>query len=78
MRAKNVNIDSNPDFAVGIVARRRKLQRNAQLELFCDAGISIDLLRSKITKQALQQGFSSRSRGLLQILGSNTADKKEG
>ena len=26
----------NPDFAVGFVARRRKPQRNAQLERFCD------------------------------------------
>jgi len=40
-----------------------------QLEQFCDEGISIDMLRSKIVKQALQQGFSSRSRWLLQILG---------
>jgi len=40
-----------------------------QLERFCDAGISIDMLRSEIVKQALQQGFSSRSRWLLQILG---------
>ena len=61
----------NPDFAVGIVARRRKPWRNVQLERFCDEGISIDMLRSKIVKQALQQGFSSHSRWLLQILGSN-------
>jgi hypothetical protein len=59
----------NPDFAVGIVARRSKPQRNAQLERFCDAGIIIIMLRSKIVKQALQQGFASRSRWLLQILG---------
>jgi len=58
----------NPDFAVGVVARHRKPQRNAQLERFCDEGILINMLRSKIVKQALQQGFSSRSRWLLQIL----------
>jgi hypothetical protein len=29
------------------------------------------MLRSKIVKQALQQGFSSRSRWLVQILGLN-------
>jgi hypothetical protein len=34
-----------------------------------DEGIFINMLRSKIVKQALQQGFSSRSRWLLQILG---------
>jgi hypothetical protein len=59
----------NPDFAVGFVARRSKPQRNAQLERFCDAGIIIIMLRNKIVKQALQQGFTSRSRWLLQILG---------
>ena len=59
----------NPDFAVGVVARRRKPQRNALLERFCDEGIFINMLRSKIVKQALQQGFTSRSRWLLQILG---------
>jgi hypothetical protein len=51
-----------PDFAVGIVARRRKPKRNAQLEQFFDEGISIDMMRKKIVKQALQQGFASRSR----------------
>ena len=59
----------NPDFAVGIVARRRKPLRDAQLERFCNDGIFVNMLRSKIVKQALQQGFSSRSRWLLQILG---------
>jgi len=59
----------NPDFAVDVVARRRKPQRNVQLERFCNEGISVDMLRSKIVKQALQQEFSSRSRWLLQILG---------
>jgi hypothetical protein len=39
------------------------------LERFFDEGISIDMLREKIVKQALQQGFTSRSRWLLQILG---------
>ena len=58
-----------PDFAVGIVTRCRKPRRNVQLERFYDEGISIDMLRSKIVKQALQQGFSSRSRWLLQNLG---------
>jgi len=67
----------NPDFAVGVVARRCKPQRNAQLERFCDVGIIIIMLRSKIVKQALQQGFASRSRWLLQILGQNvTGDNK--
>jgi len=59
----------NPDFAVGILARHRKPWRDVQLERFYDEGISIDMLRSKIVKQALQQGLSSRSRWLLQILG---------
>jgi hypothetical protein len=38
----------NPDFAVDVVARRRKPQRNEQLERFCDEGIFINMLRSKI------------------------------
>jgi hypothetical protein len=38
----------NPDFAVGVVARRHKSQRNAQLERFRDAGIIIIMLRNKI------------------------------
>ena len=59
----------NPDFAVGAVARGKNPQRNAQLERFCDEGISIDMLRSKNAKQALQQGVLPRSRFLLQILG---------
>ena len=59
----------NPDFAVYVVARLRKPQRNEQLERFCDEDIFVNMLRSKIVKQALQQGFSSRSRWLLQILG---------
>ena len=59
----------NQDFAVGIVARRRKPKRNAKLERFHDAGISVDMVRRKIVKLALQQGFTSRSRGLLQNLG---------
>jgi hypothetical protein len=49
----------NPDFAVDVVARRRKPQRNEQLERFCDEGILINMLRSRIVKQALQQGFES-------------------
>jgi hypothetical protein len=59
----------NPDFEIAVVARRRKPVRNVQLERFCTEGISIDMLRKKTVKQALQQGFSSRSRLLLQILG---------
>ncbi|UCF82674.1 MAG: hypothetical protein JSV50_15975, partial [Desulfobacteraceae bacterium] len=55
--------------AVESVARRRKPKRNEQLERFCDIGILINMSRSKIGKQALQQGFSSRSRRLLQNLG---------
>ncbi len=58
-----------PEFAVDIVARRLKPKRNALLEQLFDEGISIDMLRKKIVKQALQQGFTSRSRWLLQILG---------
>jgi hypothetical protein len=38
----------NPDFAVDVVARRRKPQRNEQLERFFDEGIFINMLRSKI------------------------------
>jgi hypothetical protein len=67
----------NPDFAVVVVARRRKPERNVQLERFCNKGISVDMLRSKIVKQALQQGFSSSSRLLLQILGSNTGATRQ-
>ena len=67
----------NLDFAVDVVARRRKPQRNEQLERFCDEGIFINMLRSKIVKQALQQGFSSRSRWLLQILGLILVSKLE-
>jgi hypothetical protein len=63
------NSTPNPDFAVGVVARRRQPKRNAQLEQFIDDGISVDMVRKKIVKQALQQGFTSRSRWLLQILG---------
>ena len=37
-----------PDFAVGFVARRRKPQRNAQLEQFFDEGISVDMVRKKM------------------------------
>jgi len=66
-----------PDFAVDVVARRRKLQRNVQLERFCNEGISVDMLRGKIVKQALQQGFSSRSRFLLQILGLCAVERTE-
>ncbi len=43
----------NPDCAVGIVARRRKPLRNAQLERFWPAGIFINMLRTKIVKQVL-------------------------
>jgi hypothetical protein len=39
------------------------------LEQFFDEGISIDMVRKKIAKQTLQQGFASRSRWILQILG---------
>jgi hypothetical protein len=49
----------NPDFAVDFVARCSKPQRNAQLERFCDAGISVDMLRRKVVKQVLQEGFAS-------------------
>jgi len=59
----------NPDYAVGIVTRVEKPQRNEKLERFCAKGILVNMLRSKIGKQALQQGFSGRSRWLLHNLG---------
>ncbi|MFO8164801.1 MAG: hypothetical protein R6T98_09735 [Desulfatiglandales bacterium] len=59
----------NPDYAVGIVTRVEKPQRNANLQRFCAEGILINMLRSKIVKGALQQGFSGRSRWLLHNLG---------
>ena len=59
----------NPDYAVVIVTRIEKPQRNEKLERFCAEGIFINMLRSKIVKRALQQGFSGRSRCLLQNLG---------
>ncbi len=49
----------NPDFAVGFVTRRRKPQRNAQLERFCDAGIIIIMLRSKIVSQTTTRATGS-------------------
>jgi hypothetical protein len=51
------------------VTRVEKPQRNEKLERFCAKGIFINMLRSKIGKQALQQGFSGRSRWLLHNLG---------
>ncbi|MFO8165592.1 MAG: hypothetical protein ACQEQO_03095 [Thermodesulfobacteriota bacterium] len=59
----------NPDYAVGIVTRVEKPQRNEKLERFCAEGIFVNMLRSKIVKRALQQGFSGRSRWLLHNLG---------
>jgi hypothetical protein len=59
----------NPDYAVGIVTRVEKPQRNANLQRFCAEGILVNMLRSKIAKGALQQGFSARSRWLLHNLG---------
>ena len=59
----------NPDYALVIVTRIEKPQRNEKLERFCAEGICIHMLRSKIVKRALQQGFSSRSRCLLHNLG---------
>ncbi|MFO8162927.1 MAG: hypothetical protein R6T98_00145 [Desulfatiglandales bacterium] len=59
----------NPDYAVGIVTRVEKPQRNEKLERFCAEGILVHMLRSKIVKRALQQGFSGRSRWLLHNLG---------
>jgi len=52
----------NSDYAVGIVTMVEKPQRNETLERFCAEGIFINMLRSKIGKRALQQGFSGRSR----------------
>ena len=43
----------NPDCAVGIVARRRKPLRNAQLERLWPAGIFINMSRTKIVKSRL-------------------------
>ncbi|MFO8163433.1 MAG: class I SAM-dependent methyltransferase [Thermodesulfobacteriota bacterium] len=59
----------NPDYAVGIVTRVEKPQRNEKLERLCAEGIFVNMLRSKIVKRALQQGFSGRSRWLLHNLG---------
>jgi len=58
-----------PDYAVVIVTRVEKPQGNEKLERFCAEGIFINMLRSKIVKRALQQGFSGRSRCLLHNLG---------
>jgi hypothetical protein len=41
----------NPDFAVGVVARRLKPKQNTKLERFSDAGTTIIMLRSKIVSQ---------------------------
>ena len=49
--------------------RIEKPQRNETLERFCAKGIFINMLRSKIVKRAVQQGFSGRSRCLLHNLG---------
>jgi len=49
--------------------RIEKPQRNEKLERFCAEGICIHMLRSKIVKRVLQQGFSGRSRCLLHNLG---------
>jgi len=46
-----------------------KPQRNEKLERFCAEGILVHMLRSKIVKRSLQQGFSGRSRWLLHNLG---------
>jgi hypothetical protein len=43
----------NPDFAVGVVARRLKPKRNAQLEQFFDEGISVDMVRKKMCRKRL-------------------------
>ncbi|MGM0383454.1 MAG: hypothetical protein ACQEQO_08190, partial [Thermodesulfobacteriota bacterium] len=59
----------NPDYAVGIVTRVEKPQRNEKLERFCAEGIFVNMLRSKIVKRSLQQGVSGRSRWLLHNLG---------
>ncbi|MFO8165101.1 MAG: hypothetical protein R6T98_11285 [Desulfatiglandales bacterium] len=62
----------NPDYAVGVVTRVEKPQRNEKLERFCAEGIFVNMLRSKIVKKAAkagQQGFSGRSRWLLHNLG---------
>ncbi|MFO8166196.1 MAG: hypothetical protein R6T98_16870, partial [Desulfatiglandales bacterium] len=40
----------NPDYAVGIVTRVEKPQRNEKLERFCAEGIFVNMLRSKIVK----------------------------
>jgi hypothetical protein len=48
----------NPDYAVGIVTRVEKPQRNEKLERFCAEGIFINMLRSKIGKS--RQGGTAR------------------
>ncbi|MFO8163151.1 MAG: hypothetical protein R6T98_01295 [Desulfatiglandales bacterium] len=40
------------------------------MQRFCAEGIFVNMLRSKIVKRSLQQGFSRRSRWLLHNLGS--------
>jgi hypothetical protein len=63
----------NPDYAVGIVTRVEKPQRNEKLERFCAEGILVHMLRSVIVKRSLQQSFSGRSRWLLHNLGSKVS-----
>jgi hypothetical protein len=48
----------NPDYAVGIVTRIEKPQRNEKLERFCAEGIFINMLRSKIV-ESRQGGTAS-------------------
>ncbi|MFO8164164.1 MAG: hypothetical protein R6T98_06505 [Desulfatiglandales bacterium] len=43
----------NSDYAVGIVTRVEKPQRNEKLERFCAEGIFVNMLRSKIVKRSL-------------------------
>jgi hypothetical protein len=56
---KNSHIELfNPDYAVGIVTRVEKPQRNEKLERFCAEDIVVHMLRSKIVKS--RQGRTAR------------------
>jgi len=50
MVSEDIRILVNPDYAVGIVTRVGKPQRNEKLERFCAEGILVTMLRSKIVK----------------------------
>ncbi len=59
----------NPDCAVGNVARVKTQAKREFGAILNRRHILINMLRIKITKRALQQGFSGRSSWLLHNLG---------